>query len=87
MDVKVHETLRRCGKGAASIQDNAPPCNPMYQAFARWNCLQPDVQWMLDKKAFKKQILGKLVWYFYQSWRNDHSHLLYEGRDVIVADE
>ena len=61
--------------------------NPTHQAFARWNFLQPDVWWTLDKKAFKKQILSKLVKYFYERWRNNHSHLLYKGRDIRVLDE
>ena len=58
--------------------------NPTYQAFARWNCLQPDVRWTLDKKAFKKQILTKLIAYFHQRWQNDNTHLVYTGVDVKV---
>ena len=58
--------------------------NPTYQAFARWNSLKPEVRWTAGKVPFKKLILKKLVTYLYQRWRNDHSHLLYEGVDVSV---
>ena len=55
--------------------------NPTYQAFARWNSLKPDARWVVKKGPLKK-----LISYFYARWRNDNSHLLYDGVDVVITE-